>query len=192
MDGSFKSRFWTQFEAWLSFQIVTSAGLHSRKAGDKARNHILTLHNANEGDKQALVEMWSDTTPEQAWEKLSKPDVQVTNQKDKEIQLGKLGKLSDEVMEQLGKLSEDERRRLDSEDERRRLEVLTEAEAEDAPQARKGSLRRESLSRAATQDLVQELEERSSKTKLMSLSRLLSFGSLLPVGSSSKREEVRC
>lgn len=44
-----------------------------------------------------LLEMWSDKDPMQAYEVLSKPDVEVTNKSDKQAQLPKLLKLNEEV-----------------------------------------------------------------------------------------------
>ena len=94
-----------QFEAWLSFQVVTSKGLKSRKAGREdrshTRNHIVTVHNANDYLVKSLQEMWSEITPEEAKEVLSRPDVAVTNKSDKEVQLQKLEKFYDEVKQTL-------------------------------------------------------------------------------------------
>ena len=43
------------------------------------------------------MDEWADCTPEQAYTTLSKPDVVVTNKKDKITQLGKLQRFNDEV-----------------------------------------------------------------------------------------------
>ena len=98
-----------QFEAWLSFQSVTSEGLVSRR-NDVRRNHVITVHGAPARLEEALLDEWADCTPEQAHTTLSKPDVVVTNMKDKETQLGKLRRFNDEVkssfsLEELEELS---------------------------------------------------------------------------------------
>ena len=59
---------------------------------------------ANEGAK--LVKMWATKTPEQAHATLSLRDIQVTNQSDKELQLGKLLKLNELAKDQYLQLSE--------------------------------------------------------------------------------------
>ena len=92
LDISYVSRFWTQFEAWLSFQVVTRDGLISR-VDDERRNHIVMVLNAGEHLAQALVKEWSNCKPEEAHQILSGPDVAVTNAKDKEEQLEKLFKV---------------------------------------------------------------------------------------------------
>ena len=63
----------------------------------------MCLHNATTGTEDAkLVQMWSHVTPEQAHALLSKPDVTVTNQGDKEMQLDKIATLDGEVRAALG------------------------------------------------------------------------------------------
>ena len=57
------------------------------------------------------MDEWADCTPEQAYTTLSKPDVVVTNKKDKETQLGKLQRFNDKVkssfsLEELEELEE--------------------------------------------------------------------------------------
>ena len=46
---------------------------------------------------EQLVDMWLDKTPEQARAILKKPDVSVTSQKDKDVQLKKILQLNDAV-----------------------------------------------------------------------------------------------
>ena len=96
MDRSYLSRFWTQFESWLSFQSATSEGLTNRKS-DVRRNYVVFSLGAPASFEEALVEEWSDCTPEQAHGKLSQPDVAVTNQSDKDNQLPKLLSFNDAV-----------------------------------------------------------------------------------------------
>ena len=96
LDLSTLSRFWTQFEAWLSMQMATVRGLEP--APEAARRcEIIPIHNANDAIKQQLIEMWSMRTPEEARAVLARPDVQVTTQMDKTIQLRKLTQLNEYV-----------------------------------------------------------------------------------------------
>ena len=86
------SRFWTQFEAFLSFRKVTANGLDITPLSER-RDAIKCIHNAPQEFSTALRNMWGDKTAEQAYAILEKPDVKVTNQKDKDVQLPKLQKL---------------------------------------------------------------------------------------------------
>lgn len=95
LDSSYMSRFWTQFEAFLSFRKVTANGLDSTSEEER-RDTIICIHNANpKYDPPKLRDMWGDKTAEQAYAILEKPDVKVTNLKDKNIQLPKLKKLNE-------------------------------------------------------------------------------------------------
>ena len=86
----------TQFECWLAFQHVGEGGL--RPATDEEiRATIVTIYNANEHMARGLRSMWSHRTPAETVEVLSKPDVTVTNESDKQIQLGKLMQLDERV-----------------------------------------------------------------------------------------------
>jgi len=92
-DLSYLSRFWTQFEAWLSMQFATPNGLKSAVGTKNARYHIECIQGAAEQAelyRKALVDTWASKTPQQAFDFLSKPDVTVTNQSDKEGQLPKI------------------------------------------------------------------------------------------------------
>ena len=89
LDLSYMSRFWTQYEAWLSMQAVTDSGLRPASEAE-CRHTIVPIVNANSSIAKALVEMWAEKTPEEAHIILSKPDVTVTNQSDKDEQLAKL------------------------------------------------------------------------------------------------------
>jgi hypothetical protein len=95
-DLSYASRFWTQFEAWLSMQFATPNGLKSAVGTKYARFHIVCIQNAAaqaELYTKALTDTWANKTPQQAFDILSKPDVTVTNQSDKLNQLPKIMKL---------------------------------------------------------------------------------------------------
>eukprot|EP00900_Chrysochromulina_parva_P004970 jgi/Chrpa1/14474/Chrysochromulina_OHIO_Genome00021942-RA len=92
-DFSYLSRFWTQFEAWLSMQFPTPSGLKSAVGTKNARYHIVCIQNAAaqaELYTKALTDQWANKTPQQAFDILSKPDVTVTNQSDKRDQLPKI------------------------------------------------------------------------------------------------------
>jgi hypothetical protein len=100
LDLSYASRFWTQFEAWLSMQTTTPEGLTPAVGGGKERYHIVCVQNAAEQaetHKQLLVKSWATKTPDEAHTFLARPDVTVTSMSDKEIQLPKIGKLDDNI-----------------------------------------------------------------------------------------------
>lgn len=88
-DRSYLSRFWTNFEAWLSMQDVSMHGLVSAR-NSSTRCSIMTVHGAPEALIESLVEEWSNCTAAKAFEKLSSADIAVTNQSDKDIQLPKI------------------------------------------------------------------------------------------------------
>ena len=93
LDLSYVSRFWTQFEAWLSMQFATPTGLKSAVGTPNARHHIVAIQNAAaQADMftKMLIDQWATKTPQEAFDFLSKPDVTVTNQSDKENQLPKI------------------------------------------------------------------------------------------------------
>ena len=93
MDISYLSRFWTQFEAWLSMQCGSSAGLLPAPVA-KRRCTIECIHNAKVGfEDRSLLETWAEKTPAQAHAVLAAPDVTVTNVSDKTMQLEKIGTL---------------------------------------------------------------------------------------------------
>jgi len=79
----------SQFEAWLSCQKATSIGLVSASEHER-RCTIRCIHNAPASQHQQLLGMWGGMTANGAYGVLSKPDVVVTNQSDKDTQLPKL------------------------------------------------------------------------------------------------------
>ncbi len=92
-DLSYASRFWTQFEAWLGMQFATPNGLKSAVGTKYARHHIVCIQYAADQAElhtKMLVDTWANKTPQQAFDFLSKPDVTVTNQSDKQGQLPKI------------------------------------------------------------------------------------------------------
>jgi hypothetical protein len=87
LDLSYVSRFWTQFEAWLSMQFATPDGLKSAVGTQSTRHHIVAIQNAaaqSDMFTKMLLDQWATKTPDEAFEFLSKPDVTVTNKSDKE------------------------------------------------------------------------------------------------------------
>ena len=96
LDLSYLSRFWTQFEAWLSMQFATPDGLRSAVGTANSRHHIVCIQNAAPQREQftsALTDTWANKTPQEAHDFLSSPDVQVTNASDKRGQLPKIKSL---------------------------------------------------------------------------------------------------
>ena len=96
LDGSYMSRFWTQLEAWCAMQKLTPGGV-AAEVGDSRRFLIKCIYNAAESAEEherALVNTWKGKSPAEAHKILSRPDVFVTNGRDKEIHLPKLEQLS--------------------------------------------------------------------------------------------------
>ena len=106
LDGSYASRFWTLTEAWCSMQTVTPEGL--RPAKDEERRYtIKCIHNANDKhDGEGLVEKVSKNEPKEMYDLLKRPDVNVTNAKDKETMLPVLKKIEEHVKETFQKHGE--------------------------------------------------------------------------------------
>ena len=98
LDLSYIGRFWTLFEAWLSMQAVSPEGLKPATP-EQQRLDIVPIHGANNITGESLKAMWASRTPQEAYDLLKEPDVTVTNQSGKDIQLDKLLKLDDEVRE---------------------------------------------------------------------------------------------
>jgi len=103
MDLSYMSRFWTQFEAWLSFQMPTRNGLVSAPPLER-RCTVRCIHNAPASQEQQLARMWAGMTAKSAHAVLSQPDVVVTNQSDKDTQLPKLLQLDQMVADCMAEL----------------------------------------------------------------------------------------
>lgn len=82
VDLSYISRFWTQFEAWLSMQEASQGGLLGAPEAQR-RLTVASVHGANQALMAAtLVDMWGTRSPEEAREVLAAPDVLVTKQSD--------------------------------------------------------------------------------------------------------------
>jgi len=105
MDMSYLARFWTQYEAWLSMQTATATGLRPVTA-EHLRATIACIHTATfDFQGKQLRQIWATKTPEQAHDMLSKPDVRVTNQRDKDVQLPKIRSMNDFVVATLSEHS---------------------------------------------------------------------------------------
>ena len=100
LDLSYISRFWTQYEAWLSMQTASPEGLRPSTEAEK-RFDIMTIMNGNSSLTESLKAMWKTRTPKEAYEVLAEKDVIVTNLKDKEKQLKRIQFFSDDVKEVL-------------------------------------------------------------------------------------------
>lgn len=68
----------------------------------ESRCECIAIHNATLDLGDFLRRMWQSRTPKEAHDVLSRDDVTVTNQADKDQQLPKLLQLQDEVQRQLG------------------------------------------------------------------------------------------
>ena len=77
-------------------QKPTTSGLAPAEQ-DERRCEIIPIHNATNGDKKELIDVWAAKTPKQAKEVLYRGDVLVTNKSDKDKQLKKLDTLNDVV-----------------------------------------------------------------------------------------------
>ena len=96
------TRFWTQFEAWLALQAMTSQGLHGvlNTAGQKKRYSIVGILTAKKRInllRDTIEDMWGTATAEVAHKNLSHENITVTSQKDKEIHLPKIKVLNEDV-----------------------------------------------------------------------------------------------
>ena len=127
VDLSYISRFWTQvptptsglarwllcslmmcsnpcvgqFEAWLSMQATSGGGLKPVGQGFQRCTAVPTL-NATERDALRVLDLWAEKTPQQAHDTLELPDVTVTNQRDKAVQLSKVLSLNQTILREIG------------------------------------------------------------------------------------------
>ena len=99
LDGSYASRFWTLTEAWCSMQTATPEGLRPATEAER-RYTIKCIHNADdEHDAKGLVQKLSRWTHLEMYDLLKKPDVNVTNAKDKATMLPKILEIDGHVIE---------------------------------------------------------------------------------------------
>ena len=82
----------------MSMQHGSSGGMSAVHTSD-SRYSVIPMHNASNELADVLRRMWSGKTPAEAHEVLARPDVLVTNQSDKTLQLGKIEKLNEMVIE---------------------------------------------------------------------------------------------
>eukprot|EP00662_Eupelagonemidae_sp_cell21_P057539 gene57539-biopygen50994 len=89
--------FWTLYESWLSMRSVGANGLVAASEDDYTtslyRFTIVCIGAAKKAESihvEGLIESWMPLTPEQACQRLMEDDIVVTNQKDKQVQLGVL------------------------------------------------------------------------------------------------------
>ena len=102
LDGSSASRFWPLMEAWCSMQTVTTDGLRPAKE-DERRYTIKCIHTATDKhDGEGLVDKVSTKTPDEMFDHLKKPDIDVTNKKDKETILPKILEIVRHVVDTIG------------------------------------------------------------------------------------------
>ena len=112
LDGSYASRFWTLTEAWCSMQTATKDGLKNSISSTEdadftgsdvkvgSRCTIKCIHNAaKDTTSKGLVDLVATKTPVEIYGILEKPDVGVTNAKDKETMLPKILKIDEDVIE---------------------------------------------------------------------------------------------
>ena len=82
-------------------RLVNANGLGY--AGEKnLRCTIVPIHNAPKALTDALKEEWGKKTAKEAHDVLKRPDVKVTNQSDKDVQLPKLRKLNEFAIRVMG------------------------------------------------------------------------------------------
>jgi len=99
LDLSYPSRFWTQFEAWLSMQVLSKDGLKGAVGAKQTRCIVRTIHNAVAATETQLRTSWENASPEDVEIALNRPDVAVTNKKDKRVQLPLIRKLNKKVLD---------------------------------------------------------------------------------------------
>jgi hypothetical protein len=108
LDGSYASRFWTLTEAWCSMQTATAKGLVP-STEENRRYTIKHIHTADDKhDVHGLIDKVSKKTAAEMVSHLEKPDVLVTNAKDKETILPKILKYDEEVTQRFKKPQSDQ------------------------------------------------------------------------------------
>ena len=103
LDNTYIGRFWTTMEAWCAMMAATADGVRAASSAER-RYTIACIHNAattaQESSRQ-LVSLVSDKTPAQMRDILAKPDVAVTNNRDKEIFLPVVGQTDEHVRQMM-------------------------------------------------------------------------------------------
>ena len=84
LDTQYLGRFWPLTESWCSMQQADpDVGLRNARGGEE-RYTIECIHSATAAHVQALIATVKDKSNEDIARDLSKPDILVTNQKDKD------------------------------------------------------------------------------------------------------------
>ena len=78
-------------------QTITDDGLRPA-SGELTRCFCQPIHNADKLLSDYLLQMWSEKTPTEVKEILSREDIEVTNKSDKDSQIKKLESLSHELV----------------------------------------------------------------------------------------------
>ena len=102
LDRSYSGRFWTMYEAWLSFMTATNDGLLTAPVAEQ-RCKMRCLHGCPQSQQDVLREEWDSCSARSTYEKLSEPDVDVTNKSDKEMQLPKILAMDQMVIDIMAK-----------------------------------------------------------------------------------------
>ena len=88
-DNQYNGRFWPCVEFWSSLQVATPEGLLAEEPGHRRTSFVCVASSeGTEAEAQAFMErQWRHVTVEEAINRLLGPDLLVTNQKDKEVQV---------------------------------------------------------------------------------------------------------
>ena len=88
-DNQYNGRFWPCVEFWSSLQVATPEGLLAEESGHRRTSFVCVASSeGTEAEAQAFMErQWRHVTVEEAINRLLGPDLLVTNQKDKEVQV---------------------------------------------------------------------------------------------------------
>ena len=176
LDLSYVSRFWTQFESWLAMQHMTPGGLKPAVGTMNERHHIMCIQNAAaqaELYTRVQVENWATKPPHEAHAFLSRPDVTVTNQSDKEGQLPKIKALDATVQASFGdipRLLEDELAASEAAAKRAEVELAaweTENDAKAGENNRLKTAARQAASAVAAARLAKEEHARAISSSVV-------------------------
>ncbi len=95
-DLTYMTRFWPLLEAWISMQTATVEGLMPAPR-EKRRCDIVPIHLASSVTASELETLVAGKSLDQIYAMLDSPDIQVTKQKDKGMQLAQLLALDSRV-----------------------------------------------------------------------------------------------
>mmetsp|Transcript_92911 Transcript_92911/g.277250 ORF Transcript_92911/g.277250 Transcript_92911/m.277250 type:complete len:609 (-) Transcript_92911:60-1886(-) len=100
-DNQYGGRFWPCIEVWMGQQRVTGSGIEPEDE-ERIRLRVVCLGSTvgtEAASLAALQETWGKQPVDAVLARLKHPDVLVTNRKDKDVQLGRLEKLSRQFAE---------------------------------------------------------------------------------------------